>query len=415
MEALTGEILNINNEYSTYQEYKAAVDCELQKSAESFVRIGYLLKVARDTDILKESGYKSVNEFAKSEYGLDKSQVSRFIRINDEYSENGYSDRLQERYREFGYAKLALMLMLPAAVNEELSAAYSKSEIQEIKEEVDAERKITDVEIMLEGQDSRQELMESGLEKVLYQIGHDYPDIYEKLHVCLKDSADVSDKISAMKETLAPAGENVYSVRIQGIGRMMVFFRESDDNITITNLRSSDKEMYTWQQAYEVFGSIIKIELSFKESWMEVYGEQFPEVAPVQPSSKVEKGKTSRVSRAVTESKQKKKMEKKAPEAESNQAVSSSDKDGTASGQESRQGKIADESGIEDSQEAVEEKEAVQETDSKFRKEMLQCARISFSNLQTAMEAKAYKAALEDAKHLVHYLEKALEEDGNNE
>lgn len=93
MEPLTGEILNINNEYGSYQEYKAAVDTELQRSAESFVRIGYLLKVARDTDILSGSGYGSVNEFADAEYNLDKSQVSRFIRINDEYSEGGYSGR----------------------------------------------------------------------------------------------------------------------------------------------------------------------------------------------------------------------------------------------------------------------------------------------------------------------------------
>lgn len=125
MEQLTGDVLNINIEYADYQTYKAAVDAELQRSAEGFVRIGYLLKVARDTDILKGSGYASVNEFAEAEYSLDKSQVSRFIRINDEFSENGYSDRLQERYQRFGYAKLALMLMLPAAVNEELTADYT--------------------------------------------------------------------------------------------------------------------------------------------------------------------------------------------------------------------------------------------------------------------------------------------------
>ena len=112
---------------------KAELDGELQRTAEGFVRIGYLLKVARDTNVLAESGYNSVAEFAQAEYGLDKSQVSRFIRINDEYSEEGYSDRLQERYREFGYAKLSLMLLLPAAVNEEISANFSKSGPQNIE------------------------------------------------------------------------------------------------------------------------------------------------------------------------------------------------------------------------------------------------------------------------------------------
>ena len=63
----------------TYQEYKAELDGELQRTAEGFVRIGYLLKVARDTNILKESGYTNVTEFAKAEYGIDKTQVSRLI------------------------------------------------------------------------------------------------------------------------------------------------------------------------------------------------------------------------------------------------------------------------------------------------------------------------------------------------
>ena len=136
----TGEILNINNEYASYDAYKAAVDAELKKTAESFVRIGYLLKVARDTDILKDSGYSNVNDFAWKEYKLERSQVSRFIRINDEFSEGGYSDVLQERYRGIGYAKLAVMLTLPAAVNEELSGSYSKAEILAVKDEVETEK-----------------------------------------------------------------------------------------------------------------------------------------------------------------------------------------------------------------------------------------------------------------------------------
>ena len=71
----------------SYEEYKAELDGELQRSAESFVRIGYLLKVARDTNILEESGYKSVAAFAEAEYNLNKTQVSRFISINDKFSE----------------------------------------------------------------------------------------------------------------------------------------------------------------------------------------------------------------------------------------------------------------------------------------------------------------------------------------
>ena len=153
--------------YTDYGKYKADLDAELQKSAESFVRIGYLLKVARDTGILKESGYANVNEFAQREYGLDKTQVSRFMNINDKFSKDGYSEELREEYRGYGYAKLSIMLLLPEEVNEMLTTDLSKSEIQTVREEIIEEAKKTDIEVMLEGQDKVQQSIESNLEKVI--------------------------------------------------------------------------------------------------------------------------------------------------------------------------------------------------------------------------------------------------------
>lgn len=92
----------------SYKEFKADLDAEMSRVANGFVRIGYALKVARDTSILYESGYTSVVAFAAGEYNLDKSQVSRFIAINDKFSENGYSDRIQEQYAELAMQKLVI-------------------------------------------------------------------------------------------------------------------------------------------------------------------------------------------------------------------------------------------------------------------------------------------------------------------
>ena len=74
--------------YNYYEDFKKHFDscmqqfdsC-MQQTANNFVKIGYLLKQARDTDILKESGYSGMGEFAKAEYGLDNSTTSRFIAI----------------------------------------------------------------------------------------------------------------------------------------------------------------------------------------------------------------------------------------------------------------------------------------------------------------------------------------------
>lgn len=242
----------------TYSEFKTALDTEMNKAAESFVKIGYLLKIARDTDILAESGYNSLTEFAQAEYNLDKSQVSRFIAINDNYSVDGYSDRLMTEYSGYGYSKLAMMLTLPAAVAKELSPAYSKSDIQVLKDEVAAEEAISPMEVYLEGE--KEELEDASLlYQAMYQLFLENPELYEKPDV----------DIDTLMETLAPAGENIYTVRIQGVGRIMISCKE--DRVNLVNVRTNNVEICTWEQVTEeytkLFGSC---------TWEERYGRPYP-------------------------------------------------------------------------------------------------------------------------------------------
>jgi hypothetical protein len=98
-ETLTGEVIP---PYATYAEYKQELDREVRQEVEGYVRIGYLLKIARDTSILAESGYANLYEFAQAEYSIDKSRVSRYMAINDRFAENGYSMELKDEYK--GYA-----------------------------------------------------------------------------------------------------------------------------------------------------------------------------------------------------------------------------------------------------------------------------------------------------------------------
>lgn len=263
---------------TTYQEYKQAMDTELRRSTESFVRIGYLLKVARDTDILKDSGYANVNEFAQAEYNIDKTQVSRFIHINDRFSEGGYSDRLLGQYQNFGYAKLTIMLQLPEEVNAMLTPDYSKSEIQAIKDEVDAEREITDIEVMLEGENEQQKELETNMHKAFHQMFRENPEMFVEVHDAMGSSLGVM-------ETLAPSGTAMISVRIQGMGRFMISIRE-DEEVQLVNVRTGEMEKYPWQQCYEMLESLINAECGAESDWERIYGEPFPKkekIAPVQP------------------------------------------------------------------------------------------------------------------------------------
>lgn len=283
-----GVAQTIKNYSKTYTEYKAELDAELTKTAESFVRIGYLLKVARDTDILAESGYATVTDFAKAEYGIDKTQVSRFIHINDKFAEGGYSDHLLPSYQGYGYAKLTLMLSLPDAVNEGLSPNYSKAEIQSIKDEVDAESKVTDIERMLET--TQQETQEqSRVELLMKQLACNEPELFVEIAKCLSDE---SWTIEDIKERMAPDGECTYSIRIPGEGRCMLML-SSEADARIVNVRTGQADTAGWGEIGKAWMTLMNFDMEPEKRWSELFCMPYPvrkaAVAPVQPQKQEKK------------------------------------------------------------------------------------------------------------------------------
>ncbi len=248
-----------------FKTFKQELDKQMLESAEGFVRIGWLLKQARDTDILSGSGYANVNEFARAEYNIDKTMVSRFININDRFSEGGNSQYLKTEYRGFGYSKLAVMLQLPDEINEELSSDYSRAEIEDLKKEFDEERKVSDLEILAEGTDGAMAGL-NGLEQAFHQLLHDEPELYLNL-----------SKTDSLFETLSPAGEMIYSIRIQGVGRVMMSVKAELKRVTLTNVRSMEKTEYDASSVTEAVKNQIGAPEDSKRAWEDKYGEKFPE------------------------------------------------------------------------------------------------------------------------------------------
>lgn len=313
----------------TYQEYKKELDAVLTRTAEDFVQIGYLLKVARDTNVLAESGYATVTDFARAEYGIDKTQVSRFISINDRFSEDGYSDHLLTSYKGFGYAKLTLMLQIPDEINEVLPPTLSKAEIQDIKDEVDAESKVTDIEVEIEKAEAAavtDKLMlppeGSPLERNLWQLGKEQEDLFRKLwRICFLHTAFGNKNNAEIMDVLIPQGDAVYTVRIPGERRTQIIV--NSDGATIVNLKTLERSRYTEDQICDEDRSLIDGGSSPEEQYKKLYGEDLtpkePEIAPVQQTDspkekKPEKRKESRVTKANTEPKKKPKEPDKKPE-----------------------------------------------------------------------------------------------------
>lgn len=282
----------------TFDEWQQALDTEFSKSAESFIRIGYLLKIARDTDILKDTPYANVIDYAKTRYGLDKTQVSRFIAINERFGSKEDDSALGDKYKGFGYAKLALMLNMPDEIIEEISPDYSKSEIEDIKKEIDEEKKISDIEILIEGKEECIKKLNE-LEQVLHQLFHDNPELFMKIHTSTYETAELID-------IFAPAGEMIYSVRLLGVGRLMLSIKADSGRITITNVRNMEKTEWNIEELAESVINIFSMAVDTEDpakAWTSIYKEEYPkkaEVAPVQQEKPVQR-KEKKVQKAKIE------------------------------------------------------------------------------------------------------------------
>ena len=267
------------NQVNNFVTLKAALGQELTKTSQSFIRIGYLLKRARDEeDILKDSGYSDVNEFASAEFGLDRSQVSRFTRINDRFSIGGYSEHLKSEYEQYGSAKLSLMLTLPDEINEELSPEYSKSEINAIKTEYEAEQKISDMEVLMEDTEG---IPDEFIAAIVKELNDEHPEPVTNFH----DSYEMAQKLNVepdsmdVKEAYMPDGDRTYSIRIPGQGRFMVNMK--DTGITIVNMRALDeKTPLSWDEFYEA----LKADMETRTFKVEAKPEKKEKPKKVEPS-----------------------------------------------------------------------------------------------------------------------------------
>lgn len=177
-----------------WMEMKQKLKQELLGVKQSFVRIGYALRKIDDAKLYEQDGYKSIAEFAKSEYGLEGSTVSRFMSINREYSIDGYSERLKPEYADFNRSQLEEMLKLPEADREMVTPDTARKEIRDIKKFNQAEP---------------QEGIADDVTDLIRHFGEDNVDTLKKLYQCgIADN--LYENINRLIEIINPGGSRSY-------------------------------------------------------------------------------------------------------------------------------------------------------------------------------------------------------------
>lgn len=316
--------------FAEYKDLESAGDRAAFKIKEGFMEMGCVLKAARDTDLLQKSQYTNYIDFAKRRYGIDPSKTSRYIRIVEHFSVDGNSTVLKEEYKGYGFSKLDIMLNIPDAINEALTPNLSKTEILEIKDEVDAENQVSDIEVEIERAEAatvtdKPMLPPEGspLYRNLWQLGKEQEDLFRKLwEICFLHTAFGNRNNAEIMDSLIPQGDAVYTVRIPGERRTQIIV--NSDGATVINMKTLERSRYTVDQICDAVRDIMNRGSSPEERYRELYGEDLTpeesEVAPVQPENetpkekKPEKRKESRVTKANTEPKKKTMEPEKKPE-----------------------------------------------------------------------------------------------------
>ncbi|MBO5341964.1 MAG: hypothetical protein J6A73_04690 [Lachnospiraceae bacterium] len=103
-----------------------------------FVKLGYLLR------ILKERGYD--NAFLHDRFGISKSTINRCIQINEQFSEDGYSFKIAEKYADFSKSQLVEMLPLSEDQRENVTPDMSIADIRDLKNQEEEEDDIDEIE-----------------------------------------------------------------------------------------------------------------------------------------------------------------------------------------------------------------------------------------------------------------------------
>ena len=115
------------------EDVRTFIKANITTAARSFIAIGFYLKCVRDRGLFEEDNYQDVWDFAKSEYGISKSTASRYMSMNDRFSENGNSPTIKNEYRAFGKSQLQEMLYLEDEQLEQVKPGDRVEDIRNIR------------------------------------------------------------------------------------------------------------------------------------------------------------------------------------------------------------------------------------------------------------------------------------------
>lgn len=224
-------------------EMKQSLERELSNLKTGFIRVGYVLRRIEETRGYEQDGYKTIAEFAKEEYGLSASTVSRFMAINERFSLGGYSERLDPQYIGFRQSIMGELLGLPDQDLELVTPETSRRDVRELK------------------QFNKKEPVKGIADDLRGLIENYFRENREELNELYDGSGQ------ATQEILNPSGNKVYRK-----GMYMMFFYT--DNVK-TKKFGGETTQYSWEEFRELIDGVFA-----SSAGEDTYGNYFKKPSP---------------------------------------------------------------------------------------------------------------------------------------
>lgn len=226
-----------------YIKSKTEIRENLGGIVKSFVRIGWQLTRIDRSKAYEMDGYKSIAEFAKAEYDMNPTGVSRFMSVYETYSVDGDTPELKEQYKDFKFSQLTEMLQLEEEDREIFRPETKREDIREFKAFEKENR--NNPEDLLNWKDAK-----TSEEKLKATVLEFFREKTGMLDEVLSSEAYRSGDIRELAELVNPSGGMSYRK-----GTVFLMFYGPGEQIVV-KIFGEEPQKITWEEFFSVMQEI---------------------------------------------------------------------------------------------------------------------------------------------------------------
>lgn len=225
-----------------YQQSKEDIKNNLTGMVKSFVRIGWHLSRIDASGAYKMDGYKTIAEFAKGEYNMTPSGVSRFIKVYKTYSLPGDTPELKDQYKEFNFSQLQEMLQLPEQDHDMILPETKRENIRSLKQ-FNAENENNPDNLTLWQEEQKDDPVQQALVEFFKRDKELTNEIFSS-------KAWEQQDVNALVEIINPSGNRSFRS-----GRIFLMMYGVTQGLMIKEFQG-EKQTMNWQEFFQIMGEI---------------------------------------------------------------------------------------------------------------------------------------------------------------